>query len=123
MTLTKQEIKDLVEEKLRGQGNQVDLGNVIPDIIDSIVDMIPTGSGNLLAWDLTSMGEIAEETDIPADLLANYRGQLVLLTKLNTTTAKCLFKSFTEDYIVFSDDVSVALWVYYNGKIKPADHD
>lgn len=39
--MTKDEIKALVSEKLAGQGNQVDLGNALPIIIDAILAIIP----------------------------------------------------------------------------------
>lgn len=39
--MTKQEIKNLIAEKISGQGNQVDLGSALPTILNEIVDLIP----------------------------------------------------------------------------------
>lgn len=36
--MTKQEIKDLVAAKIAGQGNQIDLGGALPQVIDAILD-------------------------------------------------------------------------------------
>lgn len=41
--MTTQEIKDLVAAKIAGQGNQVDLGNALSDIINSLCDLIDAG--------------------------------------------------------------------------------
>lgn len=42
--MTKEELKALVATKLAAQGNQVDLGNVLPTIINELVDMIPSAT-------------------------------------------------------------------------------
>ena len=39
--MTKQQIIDLANAKLRGQGNQVDLGSALPEIIAEILGLIP----------------------------------------------------------------------------------
>lgn len=36
--MTKQEIKDLIAAKIAGQGNQVDIGGVLADILNALVD-------------------------------------------------------------------------------------
>ena len=41
--MTTQEIKALVAAKIAGQGNQVDLGNALSDIINSLCDLIDAG--------------------------------------------------------------------------------
>ena len=41
--MTTQEIKALVAAKIAGQGNQVDLGNALSDIFDSLCDLIDAG--------------------------------------------------------------------------------
>lgn len=39
--MTPQEIKDLIDETISGQGNQVDLGSALPTILNAIIDLIP----------------------------------------------------------------------------------
>lgn len=43
--MTKEEMKALVSAKIAGQGNQVDLGNALPTIINAIIDALPGGGG------------------------------------------------------------------------------
>lgn len=38
--MTTQEIKALVAAKIAGQGNQIDLGNALPEIIDALCDAV-----------------------------------------------------------------------------------
>lgn len=40
--MTANKIKELVAAKIARQGNQVDIGNVLPDILNAIVDSIST---------------------------------------------------------------------------------
>ena len=39
--MTKEEIKALIAEKIAGQGNQVDSGGALADILNGIIDSIP----------------------------------------------------------------------------------
>lgn len=39
--MTKQEIKDLIAAKIAGQGNQVDSGGALAEILDGIIDAMP----------------------------------------------------------------------------------
>lgn len=39
--MTKDEIKALIDEKINGQGNQVDLGGALATVLNAIVDLIP----------------------------------------------------------------------------------
>lgn len=41
--MTKQEILDLIQKKIAGQGNQVDSASVLPTILGGIIDLIPGG--------------------------------------------------------------------------------
>lgn len=44
--MTKDEIKTLIAEKISGQGNQVDSGGALDEILNAIVDAIPEGGGS-----------------------------------------------------------------------------
>lgn len=44
--MTKEEIKTLIAEKISGQGNQVDSGGALDEILNAIVDAIPEGGGS-----------------------------------------------------------------------------
>lgn len=44
--MTKQEIKSLISAKIAGQGNQVDSGGALDEILNAIVDTIPEGGGS-----------------------------------------------------------------------------
>lgn len=39
--MTKEEMKALVSTKIAGQGNQVDLGNALPELLNAIIDALP----------------------------------------------------------------------------------
>lgn len=39
--MTKEEIKALINAKIKGQGSQVDLGGALPTIIEEVLDSIP----------------------------------------------------------------------------------
>lgn len=39
--MTKDEIKALISAKVAGQGNQVDAGGALPDLLNGILDLIP----------------------------------------------------------------------------------
>lgn len=43
--MTKEEIKTLISAKIAGQGNQVDSGGALDEILKAIVDSIPEGGG------------------------------------------------------------------------------
>lgn len=43
--MTKQEIIDKINTGIRGQGSQVDIGGVLGDILEGILDLIPSSSG------------------------------------------------------------------------------
>lgn len=118
--MSRQEIKDLVNREWVGQGNQVDIGNVLARVVDAVLDLIPEANGSLV-WDMTSLGEISEETTIPLDILKRYNGQQILRTKLNGDTLSLVFTEATEEYLEYSDGQYLALWVYLDGKIKPAE--
>lgn len=38
--MTKQEIKDLIAAKIAGQGNQVDIGNALADVLNALADNV-----------------------------------------------------------------------------------
>lgn len=40
--MNKQEILALIDAKIKGQGTAVDAGSVLPDILNGIIDLIPT---------------------------------------------------------------------------------
>lgn len=44
--MTKEEIKALISAKIAGQGNQVDSGGALDEILNAIVDAIPSGGGS-----------------------------------------------------------------------------
>ena len=41
--MTPEQIKALISEKIAGQGNQVDIGGALPEILAGIVGLIPEG--------------------------------------------------------------------------------
>ena len=43
--MTKDQIKSLISAKIAGQGNQVDSGGALDEILNAIVDAIPEGGG------------------------------------------------------------------------------
>lgn len=53
--MTKTEILEKIDKGLRGQGNQVDIGNVLADVLTEIVDGGPTLTitNNVQGYDLT----------------------------------------------------------------------
>lgn len=40
--MRKTEIQELIKQKIAGQGNQLDVGNALPEILHGIMDLIPT---------------------------------------------------------------------------------
>lgn len=44
--MKKDQIKSLISAKIAGQGNQVDSGGALDEILDAIVDAIPEGGGS-----------------------------------------------------------------------------
>lgn len=44
--MTKDQIKALISAKIAGQGNQVDSGGALDEILNAIVDSIPEGGGS-----------------------------------------------------------------------------
>lgn len=61
-----QEIKDLIASKIAGQGNQVDIGNALPEILDAIISAIPTNSdrGPILYDSPYSLGQTFPDTEV-----------------------------------------------------------
>ena len=45
--MTKDEIKALIDKKIKGQGTNIDGASVLPTILDAIIDLIPTKSNIL----------------------------------------------------------------------------
>ena len=82
--MTKQEIKALVAAKIEGQGSMVDVGGVLPTIINEIIDLIPepqpTPEVQTTFTGTISMGEIivdatGKPTPKPGDIVEIGDGQ------------------------------------------------
>lgn len=50
--MTKEEIKNLINEKIAGQGNQVDAGSALPTILNEIVDAMGQGGSGAVVIEL-----------------------------------------------------------------------
>lgn len=50
--MSKEEIKALINEKIAGQGNQVDVGNALPTILNEIVDAMGTGGSGAVVIEM-----------------------------------------------------------------------
>lgn len=44
--MTTEEIKAIIAEKIAGQGNQVDIGNGLVEVLNALADSIPEGGGS-----------------------------------------------------------------------------
>lgn len=47
--MTIQEIKDLVDKKIAGQGNQVDCGSALPSVLNELVDLVGSQAETIAA--------------------------------------------------------------------------
>lgn len=66
--MTKEEMKALVSAKIAGQGNQVDLGNALPELLNAIVDSLPERAPitiDLTGYELTNPLETDVTDAIP----------------------------------------------------------
>lgn len=60
--MTKEEIKSLISAKIAGQGNQVDSGGALDEILNEIVDAIPEGGGDVKNTIIPKYTEITNPT-------------------------------------------------------------
>ena len=64
--MTKQEIKDLIAAKIAGQGNQVDIGNALADVLNALADNVDAAqqaADNFKVLDLTPYAEQIENNE------------------------------------------------------------
>lgn len=96
--MTKQEIKDLVAAKIAGQGTQVDLGGALPEIINAIVDAIPSLEPKISlnvseAFQDKSAEEAAETLGITVAELNEIPNQLIIKVNNRDLTRCSAFSS------------------------------
>lgn len=56
--MTKDEIKALISAKVAGQGDQVDAGGALAEILNGIIDAIPSGDADAAIVDLSGYKQI-----------------------------------------------------------------
>ena len=56
--MTKDEIKALISAKVAGQGDQVDAGGALAEILNGIIDAIPSGDADAAIVDLSEYNEV-----------------------------------------------------------------
>ena len=64
--MTKQEIKDLIAAKIAGQGNQVDIGNALAEVLNALADNVDAAqqaANNIKVLDLTPYAEQIENNE------------------------------------------------------------
>lgn len=62
--MTTNEIKAIIAEKIAGQGNQVDIGNGLAEVLNALADSIPEGGGGVSPIQLpadTNLSSLPEE--------------------------------------------------------------
>ena len=68
--MTTEEIKNLIDQKIAGQGTMVDVGGALPTILKEIVDMASQGGGGGDVKPIIITGEPSEEMTTLAQLEA-----------------------------------------------------
>lgn len=100
--MTKEEMKALVSAKIAGQGNQVDLGSALPELLNAIVDSLPERapitidlSGYELSGDPTTVTESIPQgyTPVVGDKVF-YNNQTFYLSGLVTSIDDELFITY-----------------------------
>ena len=104
--MTKQEIKDLIAAKIAGQGNQVDIGNALAEVLNALADNVDAAqqaANNIKVLDLTPYAEQIENNEpIPnaQDLLDALYGVVELKLPDGLYPCAGVYASPGQDYAV-----------------------
>ncbi len=82
--MTKEEIKALISAKIAGQGNQVDSGGALDEILNAIVDAIPEGGGGANVIEVPSI--TMNEEEMTADITGHQSSEFVVGTVVTDGT-------------------------------------
>lgn len=69
--MTKTEILEKIDKGLRGQGNQVDIGNVLADVLTEIVNPTPVAITSDTPFEDYTLTEAADALGVSAETLDN----------------------------------------------------
>lgn len=93
--MNKEQIKALISAKIAGQGNQVDSGGALDEILNAIVDAIPEGGGGvpepvsgIIIEGGSAMATLEQRAQIKSNCLA---GQNTILSTANKEYTVMLF--------------------------------
>lgn len=91
--MTIQEVRALIDAKIKGQGTNVDAGSVLPIILNGILDLINEGGGGTsdavqyIPQELTTEQQAQARTNIGAGT-SNFNGNPVLVTEQELTESQ-----------------------------------
>lgn len=101
--MTKQEIIDKINAGIRGQGSQVDIGGVLGDILEAILDLtgaaktFDTPRFKIESTELLSRDEMAQHLGIDADIMdAIIDGYVPMVENENTRTTSLVITSLSD---------------------------
>lgn len=104
-----EEIKALIAAKIDGQGNQVDIGNALPEILNEIVDAIGEGGGD----SVSKITVDAKITELPPDVVASVKVGDILFAKKSGVA----IVSFTSEKRVIFSTISTV-----GGNLTPVEY-
>lgn len=123
--MTTNEIKAIIAEKIAGQGNQVDIGNGLVEVLNALADAISEGGGTEIDKNLGyRITEITEEEylSLMTQPIIKYEDRTYILT-----TEPYLYSAFGRLFPWSSTDKVLSVWlncyVYGMGDSEAAGYD
>lgn len=77
MAKTKEQLKAIVAAKILGQGDQVDIGNALPEILNEIIDELDNRASKA---EVDNFNEFSKESSYLKDAIVRYQGKLYQFT-------------------------------------------
>ena len=119
--MNKQEIVALINAAIAGQGSQVDISGKLPDILSSIIDLIPEGGNTplVVVGEFDTAGHVftpaSGQPDHMAAEMAYQNGRPVILTNaIGDIYASVVGLKNGEDFLalVMDSDLTYIIWSY-----------